>query len=177
MPAPEISEDEELNDKSLSPGEIALSLACKKSLALDLIDNQIALTADTVVALNGETFGKPKTDDDARHFLQKLSGKKHEVITAIALRSGDAEPITAIESTSVYFTNMTEDDIEWYVSTGEPFGKAGAYAIQGLGGIFIHKIDGCYFNVVGLPVYRLMWLLSQFGYDYRDFFTLEGVEQ
>ena len=177
IPAPEIKEELELNDNSMSPSEIAMNLACRKSMALDPGDDQIVLTADTVVALDEVAFGKPKSDDEARQFLKQLSGKKHEVITAIALRKGKTDPVTAIESTGVYFTNMTDDDIEWYISTGEPFGKAGGYAIQGLGGLFIHRIDGCYFNVVGLPVYRLFWLLSQFGYDYRDFFMVEGVEK
>jgi septum formation protein len=174
MRAPVIDEDEILNDTNLSPVEIAKLTSHNKSLTLDLKPDQIALTADTVVAIDDKTFGKPKDDHEAQEFLRALSGKRHDVITAITLRKGKSEPVTDYESTAVYFTEMSEDDIKWYVSTGEPFGKAGAYAIQGFGGFFIERIDGCYFNVVGLPVFKLIWLLGKMEYDYRDFIVQDG---
>ncbi|MCD6217268.1 septum formation protein Maf [bacterium] len=170
IPAPDIDENIDIENSSISPSDIALAIALRKSLSLNLTQNQLALTADTVVSIDGMVFGKPKDSDEAANFLRKLSGKRHKVITAIALREGDGEPVLSHESTSVYFTNLCDDDINWYVSTGEPFGKAGGYAIQGMGGIFIERIEGCYFNVVGLPVFNLFQLIGKTGYDYRDLF-------
>jgi septum formation protein len=161
---PDISEDDEMRNPNLSPVEKAVALARKKSLSVNPGENQLVLTADTIVAVDNETFGKPGNDDQARYFLKKLSGRKHQVITALALRKGKDDPVSDFESTDVYFSEMSDSDIDWYISTKEPFGKAGAYAIQEKGGIFIEKIEGCYFNVVGLPVFRLMKLLKQTGH-------------
>jgi septum formation protein len=160
---PDISEDDEMRNPNLSPVEKAVALARKKSLSVNPGENQLVLTADTIVAVDNETFGKPG-NDQARYFLKKLSGRKHQVITALALRKGKDDPVSDFESTDVYFSEMSDSDIDWYISTKEPFGKAGAYAIQEKGGIFIEKIEGCYFNVVGLPVFRLMKLLKQTGH-------------
>ncbi len=170
IPAPDIDENIDIENSSMSPSDIALAIARRKSMSLNLTRNQLTLTADTVVAIDGMVFGKPKDSDEAATFLGKLSGKRHEVITAIALRERDCEPILSHESTSVYFTTLCDDDIHWYISTGEPFGKAGGYAIQGMGGLFIERIEGCYFNVVGLPVFNLFQLIGKTGYDYRDLF-------
>ena len=170
-PAPDIDENIEFDISSMSASDTALAIARRKSMSLNLTQNQLALTADTVVAIDGLVFGKPKDSDEAGSFLRHLSGKRHEVITAIALREGDNEPVLSHESTGVYFTDLCDDDINWYVSTGEPFGKAGGYAIQGVGGMFIERIEGCYFNVVGLPVFNLFQLIGKTGYDYRDLFV------
>lgn len=170
IPAPDIDENIDIGNSSISPSDIALAIARRKSLSLNLAQNQLALTADTVVAIDGLVFGKPKDSDEAARFLGKLSGKRHEVITAIALREGNNDPVLSFESTNVYFSALCDDDINWYISTGEPFGKAGGYAIQGVGGVFIERIEGCYFNVVGLPVFNLFQLIGKTGYDYRDFF-------
>jgi septum formation protein len=163
MIPPDITEDDEMLNIDLFPYEKAIALARKKSLSVNPMDNQLVLTADTIVAVDNETYGKPENDDQARYFLKKLSGRKHQVITALALRKGKGDPVSDFESTDVYFTKMSDSDIDWYISTKEPFGKAGAYAIQEKGGIFIEKIEGCYFNVVGLPVFCLMKLLKQTG--------------
>lgn len=171
-PGPDIDETIENDNSSMTPSDIALEIARRKSLSLSIEQNTLTLTADTVVAIDGHVFGKPKDSDEAIGFLKHLSGKRHEVITAIALRKGGSEPVLSHESTSVYFTTLNDDDINWYVSTGEPFGKAGGYAIQGVGGIFIERIEGCYFNVVGLPVFNLFRLIGKTGYDYRDLFNL-----
>ena len=117
--------------------------------------------ADTVVVIEGEILGQPRDDEDARRMLRLLSGKWHEVLTGVALvRAGEtAQALVDHETTRVLFAEMSEDEIDWYVSTGEPRGKAGAYAIQGKGALFIKEIQGDYFNVVGLPV-RLVYELS-----------------
>lgn len=172
--APDFDEDEYLANSSLSPEDTALQLAEKKSLALKLSDSELALTADTIVAIDNLTLGKPKNDNEAYQFLKKLSGKKHRVITAIALRKGTDQPSLTYESTDVVFKSMSDNEINWYISTGEPFGKAGGYAIQGFGSIFIMGINGCYFNVVGLPVFRLFEMFSNYGINFQDLIRSNG---
>jgi septum formation protein len=116
---------------------------------------KLVLGADTVVVVDGEIMGQPSDDQDAQRMLKMLSGKWHEVVTGVALLRGD-EAIVDHERTRVRFAELSDDEVEWYVSTGEPHDKAGAYAIQGVGGIFIKEIEGDYFNIVGLPV-RLVY--------------------
>lgn len=122
----------------------------------------LVLGADTVVVIDGEILGQPRGDDDARRMLKLLSGKWHDVLTGIALvRAGNPPRILVDhQTTRVHFAELSSDEIDWYVSTGEPNGKAGAYAIQGRGALFIKEIQGDYFNVVGLPL-RLVYELSQ----------------
>lgn len=115
--------------------------------------------ADTVVVIDEEILGKPRDEDDARRMLRQLSGRWHQVLTGIALINGASSEIrVAHETTEVKFAAMSKDEINWYVMSGEPMDKAGAYAIQGLGSRFIEGIKGDYFNVVGLPV-RLLYQL------------------
>jgi septum formation protein len=119
------------------------------------------VAADTVVVIDAEILGKPRDDEDARGMLRKLSGQWHQVLTGVAfIDGGSAEVRVAYEKTEVKFAVMSQDEIDWYVSSGEPRDKAGAYAIQGLGARFIEGIRGDYFNVVGLPV-RLLYGLLQ----------------
>lgn len=115
--------------------------------------------ADTVVLIDEQILGKPRDDEDARDMLRTLSGRWHQVLTGVAFIDGaSAEVLVAYERTEVKFAVMSQDEIDWYVSSGEPMDKAGAYAIQGLGARFIEGIRGDYFNVVGLPV-RLLYKL------------------
>ena len=115
------------------------------------------LGADTVVVVDEEILGQPCDDDDARRMLALLSGKWHEVVTGVALVS-KSQTSVAHQTTRVRFAELASEEIEWYISTGEPKGKAGAYAIQGQGALFIQEIEGDYYNVVGLPV-RLVYEL------------------
>ena len=131
-------------------------IAAEKTSAARLV-----LGADTVVVIDGEVLGQPRDDDDTRRMLKLLNGKWHEVLTGIALVRAGKPPRVLVghQTTRVHFAEMSTDEIDWYVSTGEPNGKAGAYAIQGRGALFIKEIQGDYFNVVGLPlrlVYELM---------------------
>jgi septum formation protein len=115
--------------------------------------------ADTVVVIEEEILGKPRDEDDARRMLRQLSGRWHQVLTGVALLGGEpAETRVAHAETEVKFAVMSANEIDWYVASGEPMDKAGAYAIQGLGSRFIEEIKGEYFNVVGLPV-RLLYKL------------------
>ncbi len=119
----------------------------------------LVLGADTTVVCEGEILGKPRDDAEARHMLRRLRGRWHEVLTGIALvRAETKQAITAHARTRVRFAQMTDAEVDWYVATGEPMDKAGAYAVQGQGALFIETIDGEYWNVVGLPV-RLVYQL------------------
>ena len=133
-----------------------------QTVAKRISNHRFVLGADTVVVIEGEILGQPRDDDEARRMLNLLSGKWHEVVTGVALV--DAEKPTQVlvehETTRVRFCKMSANEIDWYVSTGEPSDKAGAYAIQGRGGIFIEEIRGDYFNIIGLPVRLLYELLS-----------------
>jgi septum formation protein len=121
--------------------------------------------ADTIVVAGDEILGKPSSEDEARRMLRLLSGSVHEVHTGVAVvrRPGLMEGIID-ETTRVTFAALSDEDIENYLATGEPFDKAGSYAIQGVAGRYITRIEGCYFNVVGLPLARLFSLLRDFGW-------------
>jgi septum formation protein len=159
-------------DETAIPGETPLELVRRLALAkaelvaARAVGPAIVIAADTIVALESAIFGKPRTSDDARQMLDKLSGRTHSVVTAVALiRLPDAERREFIETTQVHFASVSQDEIAKYLASGEPFDKAGAYAIQGLGGRFIPRIDGCYFNVVGLPLARLCKELAELGWS------------
>ena len=126
----------------------------------------IVIGADTIVKVNGELLGKPRSPAAAHEMLKKLSGRIHRVVTSVAaIRLPDRAARIATESTRVRFALLNADQIAQYVATGEPLDKAGAYAVQGIGGRFIEKIDGCYFNVVGLPLARLCRMLIDLGWQ------------
>jgi septum formation protein len=126
----------------------------------------IVIGADTTVELNGEILGKPDDPAHAREMLTKLSGRTHRVLTGIfLLRIPENATCAAVEISNVTFAPLSEIEIGTYASSGEPLGKAGGYAIQGLGGRFIPRIEGCYFNVVGLPLARLYALLRELGWE------------
>jgi septum formation protein len=150
-------------DESAAAGEDAAALverlARRKAQAADTGPGEIVIAADTVVVLDGEIIGKPTDADDAAAILRRLSGRSHEVLTGVAVRTGD-DVRSAVESTTVVMRSLGPDEIDDYVATGEPLDKAGAYGIQGLGGRFVERIDGSYHNVVGLPLTVVERLLS-----------------
>jgi nucleoside triphosphate pyrophosphatase len=128
----------------------------------------IVIAADTVVVAQGRVLGKPHEANDARRMLRLLSGKTHKVLTGVSiLRVPDGKESRRVETTCVRFLRLSAADIEDYIATGEPFDKAGAYGIQGLAGRFVHSIDGCYFNVMGLPLSRVWSILRRLGYYSR----------
>ena len=125
-------------------------------------DCAIVIGADTVVVVDGRTLGKPAHADDARRMLRLLSGRDHDVLTGLSfLAMPEGTETTHVESTRVSFLPLSDEDIERYVLSGEPFDKAGAYGIQGLGGRFVSRIEGCYFNVMGLPISRVWSILGR----------------
>jgi septum formation protein len=133
------------------PLDYVRRLARSKAEAVALHENEIVLGADTVVVLEDAILEKPRDSADAARMLGELSGRSHRVITGICLRHASGTIADAAE-TVVWFEPLTREEIGRYVESGEPMDKAGAYAIQGLASKFISRIDGCYFNVVGLPV-------------------------
>ena len=159
-------------DEGLRPGEApadyVVRLAQEKSAAAweqlvdDVVDGPdlIVLGADTAVVVDGEILGKPRDDQDAAAMLRRLSGRRHDVMTGVSLRSASGER-GLIETTGVYMLDLREADIAWYVASGEGRDKAGAYAIQGLASRFIPRIEGSYSNVVGLPVAAVSILLRE----------------
>jgi septum formation protein len=148
------------------PLEAAGKLALKKALAVaEDLSGEIVIGADTIVVLEGKILGKPDSFETAREMLAALSGRYHQVITGVAVvdsRSGKYQ--LEQETTGVYFRQLTDAMINSYVESGEPFDKAGAYGIQGKGGLFVTKLEGCYFNVVGLPISRLAVMLENYGF-------------
>lgn len=163
-------------DETPYPGESAhdlvqrLAFAKAELVAARAVGPAIVIGADTEVTLEGHIFGKPRSTDDARHMLEKLSGRTHAVVTGVALiRLPDAERLTFVESTLVQFSMLSAEEIYRYLATGEPHDKAGAYAIQGRAGRYIPRIEGCYFNVVGLPLARLQHALTSLGWSEDQF--------
>ena len=122
----------------------------------------VVIAADTVVEADGTILGKPGSPDDAARMLRLLSGREHRVWSGLSVRQG-ARVLGAAERTAVRFRPLAEDEIAAYTSTGEPLDKAGAYGYQGLASLFVERIEGDYFNVVGLPLCRLGLLLKEFG--------------
>ena len=153
-------------DESLQNGETPTEhvkrLAEEKGrAALGLRPGAIVLGADTIVVVGAEILGKPKDDDDALRMLRLLSGRAHEVLTGVALVTSEDTQVE-VARTSVHFTPLSDAEMSWYVSTGEPKDKAGAYAIQGLASRFVDRIEGSYSNVVGLPVALVYKLLRRY---------------
>lgn len=126
----------------------------------------IIVAADTTVEIEGVILGKPASPQEARKMLRRLSGRTHHVLTALFLVGlPDGEERSDWESTAVHFATLSTQEIKEYIATGEPMDKAGAYAIQGRGGVFIERIEGCYFNVVGLPLAKLYRNLRELGWN------------
>jgi len=135
----------------------------KAERAIPLLrENCLLIAADTIVVLDGQVMGKPGSKDDALEMLTQLSGRCHEVITAICIRTAGGCEVED-ETTRVYFRHLSEEEIRAYVASGEPADKAGTYGIQGRGGLLVQRIEGCYFNVVGLPMSRLYLMLKKQG--------------
>ena len=157
----DFSED---NAQDLPPDQLALVHARAKAMdvAAKVQPGELVIGADTVVALGAQVFGKPRDAADARRMLSELSGRRHVVYTGLTVVQDEIIRET-VEATAVTIRALTENEIEAYVATGEPLDKAGAYAIQGMGVLLVERIEGCYSNVVGLPLAALARLLSEAG--------------
>lgn len=160
------SEAEAEADPELAPEEAVQKIALSKGLdvARRVPSDALVLAADTLVYLDGEHLGKPRSVEEAKAMLRTLSGREHTVVTGIALIRGD-RVLTEAERTEVKFRPLTDDEIDAYVATGEPMDKAGAYGAQGKGALLIEGLRGDYFNVVGLPVCRTALALRKIGFE------------
>jgi septum formation protein len=156
-------------DERILPGESPKDYVIRVALDKARVASRragagIVIAADTIVVLNGEILGKPFDAVDAERMLTMLAGKMHQVMTGLAVVEADTrKTLTRISVTRVWFRNLMRDEIESYVATGEPLDKAGAYGIQKRGALLVSRIEGCYFNVVGLPLSLLGEMLADFG--------------
>jgi septum formation protein len=164
------------------PDALALCLTAGKIAALQqmpgLPPRYCALAADTLVVAGTEILGKPADAADAERHLRLLSGRTHRVLTGLHValhQDGQTDCLQAVEETAVRFAVLDEAMINWYIGTGEPFDKAGSYGIQGAGAALVERIDGCYYNVMGLPVYRLLSLLREAADRFTSFAGLSDL--
>ncbi|MFH1382334.1 MAG: Maf family protein [Chloroflexota bacterium] len=161
----EPSNETEVLDSGLEPHELARKISLTKAEAVARKHkNAIIIAADTFGVLDGQILGKPHTENEAREMLQMLSGKSHSVITGFSLiDTGTGKKLSRAVETRVYIKKLTPPEIDAYVRSKEPLEKAGAYAIQGLGAVIVERIEGDYFNVMGLPINALTEALKEFG--------------
>ena len=162
-----VPDADESYDPTLSPQEIVCSICRKKALAARKLaqdDEAIIITADTMVFLDGLRLGKPADEADAAAMLRSLSDRTHTVCTGVTVLRGDHAE-TEAETTAVTFRHLTDEEIAAYIASGDPMDKAGSYGIQGKPALFVSGIEGCYFNVMGLPLHRLGQMLKKFGID------------
>jgi septum formation protein len=154
-------------DESPRPGEqpaaMVERLAREKAQAV-AHPGELVVGADTTVVVDGHMLGKPADDDEATAMLRRLAGRAHEVLTGVAVVE-DGRVASGVEASRVAFAPLDEEEIAWYVATGEPLDKAGAYAIQGRGGLLVTSVDGNYSNVVGLPLPLVYRLLRELGHQ------------
>ncbi|HBN95819.1 MAG TPA: septum formation protein Maf [Firmicutes bacterium] len=152
------------------PINVARGNATRKALPVsEMHPDCLVLAADTIVTLDERILGKPRDAQDAQNMLRFLSGREHEVTTCVVLCLNGQVVRSFSETTSVWFRRLDDDEIKGYIATGEPFDKAGAYGIQGFGGLLVKSIKGCYYNVVGLPMPRLAEHLRSFGIEVFSF--------
>jgi nucleoside triphosphate pyrophosphatase len=149
-----------------NPEKAVCDLAIRKVNAYNR-KNELVIGMDSLVIIGKNKLGKPSNAAEAERMLKLLSGKKHRVITGVAI-SFQGRVLTESETTDVYFRKLKLNEIRWYIKTGEVFGKAGAYAIQGLGRIFIQRIEGCYYNVIGFPIAAFQRVLLRLGVSIFD---------
>ena len=160
------AEGEEIAPEGASPGELVTALAEHKAreVAGRCGRDDLVIGADTVVVLDGEVLGKPKSEAEAVRMLSRLSGRSHRVYTGLALVRG-GESFTEWEESEVRFRPLRQEEIQRYVRSGEPMDKAGAYGAQGRGALLVERIDGDFFNVMGLPLCRLGLMLQKQGVE------------
>jgi len=164
---PDASEED--MPQGLSPEQTVCFIALQKAqnVSHSCGEDDLIIAADTLVYLDGLPLGKPEDPDDAAVMLRALSGRRHTVYTGVALLRGGAH-VTAAEATDVYFRDIPDWEIAAYVRTREPMDKAGAYGAQGRGAVFIERIEGEFFNVMGLPLCRLTVMLRDFGVEFEN---------
>ena len=155
-----VADIDETMDESKLPYDEVARVSRLKALAVTRENDDVVIAADTIVVCDGQVLGKPKDEADAHGMLRLLSGRDHQVMTGLTLLRGE-KILSCTEVTDIHFRDLTEQEIDSYIRTGEPMDKAGSYGIQGGAALFAEKLCGDYFNVVGLPVCRLGKLLKE----------------
>lgn len=153
---------EEYFPAGLTPQVTVCYISREKSQAVDAAEDEIVITADTMVFLDDRKLGKPADEREALEMLTALQGRRHTVCTGVTVRQDD-RVLTRAQSTQVWFREATTEELKNYIRSGEPMDKAGAYGVQGLGALLVERIDGDFFNVMGLPVLLLSRMLAEFG--------------
>ena len=155
---------EEYFPAGLTPEETVCYISREKSQAVEAAEDEIVITADTMVFLDDKKLGKPADEAEALQMLTALQGRRHTVCTGVTVRQGE-KALTRAQHTDVDFRPATQRELKAYIAGGEPMDKAGAYGIQGRGALFVAHLDGDYFNVMGLPLCRLGQLLNELGVE------------
>lgn len=157
--------DEDLDDIQGDPAQACQALAVSKARAVAHLEPAaLIIAADTIVVVDDQILGKPVDEAQAYQMLSRLSGREHQVITGVCvLNTANGSIQTQSEITQVRFRNILEDEIRAYIAGGEPMDKAGSYGAQGLGAVFVERIEGCFYNVVGLPLHTLYLMLKKQG--------------
>jgi septum formation protein len=162
---------EEKMDMNLSPSQLVESLAEQKAADIfQTCPDDVVIGADTIVSFQNKRLGKPKNEQEAVNMLKMLSGQTHDVYTGVCIIDETKKHVFSVK-TSVTFYPFNEETISWYIRTKEPFDKAGSYGIQGAGSLLVEKIQGDYFNVVGLPISKVVRALSDFGFSFTGSVT------
>ena len=157
-----VADIDETMDLSKSPFDEVARVSRLKALAIPREPGDVVVAADTIVVCDRDVLGKPKSEDDAFRMLRMLSGRNHQVMTGMTVIRGE-ETVTCTEVTDIHFRDLSDGEIRAYVASGEPMDKAGSYGIQGGAALFATRLEGDYYNVMGLPVCRLAMILRQFG--------------
>ena len=153
---------DEVCPEGLTPQETVCHISRQKSAAVHAAADDIVITADTMVFLDDRRLGKPRDEADALRMLSALQGRRHAVCTGVTVRQGQ-RMLTRAQTTQVWFRPASTEELKAYIRSGEPMDKAGAYGVQGLGALLVERIDGDFFNVMGLPVVLLSRMLAEFG--------------
>ena len=162
-----VADIDETMDPSRSPAEEVARVSLAKARAVEREKEDVVIAADTIVVLGDRVLGKPASEAQAEEMLTALSGRAHQVMTGVTVLRGDRS-LTATEITDIHFRELTNREIRRYIATGEPMDKAGSYGIQGGAALFTEKIHGDYYNVVGLPVCRLLRMLRELAPDLME---------
>lgn len=160
---------DEVMDNALQPSAVAISLASQKcnDVISQIEGDYIVIAADTIVYKDNRLLGKPQSEQEAFEMLKYLNGEWHEVVTGLCVyRTSNKKSICDYEATRVKIAYNSDEFLKEYISTKEPFDKAGSYGIQGYGSLLVEKLEGCYFNVMGLPIYKLACMLKELGYKF-----------
>ena len=164
-----VSQADETMDPDLSPAEAVAVVSRRKAEAVTRDPEDVVIAADTIVVVDNEILGKPRDEADARRMLQLLSGRDHQVMTGMTLLRGE-RCIVCTEITDIHFRTLSPREIDAYIRTGEPMDKAGSYGIQGGAALFAERLEGDYYNVMGLPVCRLGQLLREIAPEIMEDF-------